>query len=279
MDEDTKSRLIGIWVVLMIGAAVVAVWIAWPSLIAHLYERTYPSPTPPRVKDLVDLSDLFGAFSALMASLAFVAAGAGVLLQGRTLASQRELANAQQEQIARQSFESSFFELMRLHRETVASIVLSSRGQNVSRQSSQAFDQAADDLIRYTVRAGPPKSDGGDPYEIANSYEHFVYVQNRDALSRYFSSLYHWFKFIDRSAPVKDKYEYASLARNQLSASELVLLSANILTNEGTRTMTVKFALLKHLRGPDVPAEYVKAIREELTRLGLQDAFREFFAK
>jgi hypothetical protein len=77
----------------------------------------------------------------------------------------------------------------------------------------------------------------------------FFYDKNRSDLSHYFRTYYHLIKFIDNSE-IKNKRQYASIARAQLSSYEQVILFYNCLHDNGNekfKPLIEKYALLKNL--------------------------------
>ncbi len=100
----------------LLAAVIFIVWLLWP----HLVMRFATASGVGSSDQLGQFGDMFGALSALMASLAFVAATTGVFLQWRAFTEQRD-------QIARQNFETTFFELLRLHDQTVSGLTLRKR--------------------------------------------------------------------------------------------------------------------------------------------------------
>lgn len=246
MRKDKPTLLDRIPGVLLLAPLVLGIWVAWPFLFVLIADVV-----PKRASDLGQLGDIFGALSSLFSALALIGAATGVVLQARSLEKQREQFASQQAQIERQNFESSFFELLRLQREVVQAMSVSTtRDPALQRPPAKGVDAIEYLATRFlslsNVRVVP--SDEADPDQIAASYA-AVYAGASDALDRYFRNLFHVFKFIDTSAPASRRLDYASLARAQLTTSELVLISGNMLhpIGDGTRKYGIEFALLKAL--------------------------------
>ena len=90
-------------------------------------------------------------------------------------------------------------------------------------------------------------------------YRDFYDAQQHE-LGIYFRTLYHIFKFIDTSTLTpRDKAEYASITRAQLSAYELAMIFYNGLWDEGRagfKPLIEKYGILKHLRKEIVLREH-----------------------
>lgn len=202
--------------------------------------------------------DMFGAVNALFTGCAFAALIFTIRQQSQELALQREelkltrgeLAGqrAQMESQAStlklQQFESTFFQLLRVHDEIVNAIDL---------QRTQGVTKGRDCFKIFCRRFGAAMLDlhAGSKTEaeqIHKAYESF-YQNHESEVGHYFRHLYHVIKFVD-SSEVENKRRYTSFVRAQLSSYELELLFYNCLTEYGNlrfKPLVEKYGLLKHL--------------------------------
>ena len=205
--------------------------------------------------------DMFGAVNALFSGLAFAGLIYAIYLQRidiqlqRTelaltrgeIAGQREQLEAQNETLRKQSIESTFFQLLRMHNEIVAAIDLRKESTSeviaVGRDCFKTFHERL--AKRWRNRTN--EDAGATPRERSDkTYVHF-YEGLESELGHYFRSLYNIVKFIDRSA-VDDKRFYTNLVRAQLSMYELTLLFYNCLSAKGSekfKPLVEKYGLLK----------------------------------
>ena len=215
--------------------------------------------------------DAFGAVNALFSGLAFAGLIWAILLQRQELeyqreelistrgelAAQRAQMEVQNETLRRQSFENTFFQLVRLHHEIASSIEV--RDGAATLRGPDAFEFLYGQFrIELGQRAG---RDGTVNERLADGYRRF-YSAHQNALGHYFRNLYNIIKFVDRSR-VADKRLYTNLVRAQVSAAELLLLFYNCLSDLGSekfKPLVERYGLLK-----TVPRErLVEAANAEL---------------
>ncbi|MBI1731904.1 MAG: putative phage abortive infection protein [Gammaproteobacteria bacterium] len=207
------------------------------------------------------IGDMFGVVNALFSGLAFTGIIYTVLLQSRELQLQRrelsltrvelegqklQLA-AQNETLRRESFEHTFFALLRLQNDILAAMDLrgpegqSVRGRDCFRQFCGRF------RVCYTEYADQhPRSMESE--RINAAYLRF-FDENQAELEHYFRSLYNTVKFV-KISDVKEKRFYTNLIRSQLSSYEVVLLFYSCLSDFGRdrfKPLIEEFALLEAL--------------------------------
>lgn len=215
--------------------------------------------------------DMFGAINALFSGLAFAALVYTVWMQREELSLQRqelaltrgEMAGqrlemaAQNATITRQRFENTFFELLRVHQENVASIDLrpgsGSKGVKIA-EGRDCFKIFHRNLLDAWKKERPPLYDSPslEPDEhtvvIGRVYGTF-YSEHQGDLGHYFRHLYHMVKFVATSDE-PDKKRYTNFIRAQLSNYELAVLFYNGLyvhAVEKFKPLMEEFALLKAL--------------------------------
>jgi hypothetical protein len=212
--------------------------------------------------------DMFGGVNAFFSGLAF-AVLVFTLLQQRTelslqrkelamtreeLAGQRRALVSQNELIALQSFESTFFQLLRLHNEIVHAIDLvaapnESDGAAIGNRVTNGRDcfSVFYRRLRKEYKSRRPVAGGISRDQLMTAYVSF-YSANQANLGHYFRSLYNMVKLVDRSV-VSDKSVLINLIRAQLSDFEVALLFYNGLSDYGEnfKPLIERYALLKHL--------------------------------
>ena len=189
------------------------------------------------------LGDSFGPLSTLMAAVAAISAIAAYFSQSAELREARARGNSQQESADKRDFESTFFNLLQLFRETVKEIdVLDQYGQNPVR-GRDALKRILDDRI-----GGTRGSDSED-----SSIFKGIYDQYRDDLAHYFRLFYQVLRFIDESS-VNNKMLYVRLLRATLSNAEIVLIALNCLHGGGKvklKPLVERYALLQNISAGD----------------------------
>lgn len=153
--------------------------------------------------------------------------------------------------LKRQTFENTFFQLLKIHGEIVSSIDLRTGGKVTA---------AGRDCLRAyfkRLRASLEKVSRGDLLDVRAgvrvTYQDIFDAYESD-LGHYFRHLYRIFKFIDESG-IEDKRSYAGIVRAQLSADELGLLFFNGISEHGEkfRVLMERFAVLENLRPKRIP--------------------------
>ena len=159
--------------------------------------------------------------------------------------------------IETQTFEGTFFELMRLRNEMVTALVMheprfpaswSRQADTVSSTGIKVFQKLYEKYLRKVIRYFGEHPDLARSDVLHEAYSQF-YLDNVEYLGHYFGNLYSTLKFVDRSS-VANKMVYADMLRAQLSSHELLLIFYNIFSDMGSEKMLLlahKYNLLKHL--------------------------------
>lgn len=153
-----------------------------------------------------------------------------------------------------QKFESMLFELIRMHRENLASVDLWSEEQKRETRGRDCF-LAFLGWIRKNFDNEKEHKDLKST--LAEAYRIFYEDRRRKSeVGHYFRNLYHIFKFIDETPLLteKGKKQYAKIVRAQLSAPEVALLFLNGLHPRGQNfnSYVRKYALLQDLEPSDL---------------------------
>lgn len=248
-------------VVIAAFAGVIGLWASWGTFLGLKLTHWWGADNSIQ-EDAGQFGDMFGGLNALFTALAFAAVWwtgrmqqREMQMQRRELRLQRKALRLQREELAdtrtvmtRQTFESMFFQMLRLSREI--------------RDVMQApADQVGASAVRHYAKECRTtiEGHGNEPNDdelrrlIGLNYEMFIYDGEAEPyVGPYFRSLFHVFKLINETRFRSDvKARYASIARAQLSADDLVLLAANACSDVGSgfRQYIEKFGLLKHYPG------------------------------
>ena len=271
-NNDNKSRL-WIWIVLAIIGVIAAWGLSW-----WLINKNIDCST-----ERCTFVDMFGAVNALFSGLAFAGLIVTLLYQKEELKLQREELketrnelNAQklefQEQnktMKRQRFENTFFNMLSLQQEIVANLSFEyyaspnirphnipeeifyrgvPKGQFHGREVFEGIYKHA--VIEYN---GIRYLDG--IYKLLSNSGYAIYsnISITTRFDHYFRHLYRIVKYVDSSDLISDdeRYEYACIARSQLSDYELVMLFYNCLTANGRakfKPLIEKYSIFNNLR-------------------------------
>ena len=196
-----------------------------------------------------------GVLNPTFSFLALLALLATLGLQIRELRiSARELKNSadalvlQNETLRQQTFEATFFQLLRLHNDIVSSMEVLS----LSLKGRACFAHYLSELEGSLINEGAADR----PAQFALFYDIF-YRQHQAALGHYFRLLYNIVKLVKRTEGI-DKRFYTNLVRAQLSSAELKLIFYNCLSAWGCekfKPLVEEFALLKTIPNDTVPAD------------------------
>lgn len=212
-------------------------------------------------------SDSFGAFNALVSALGFAAVLATLWFQAVSL---KEQARDQHHQ----RFETTFFELLRIMRETRSEI----RFEHSSEYKEAASGQRL--LTAYSVRGYTSNKDSGselsfsgyeaikeavkeirfwlnseknsnNPSKLVTIYNKRVHHSNEANLSPYFRILYTILQKLrsDKIISSSQKAQFGNLLRSQLTSDEIMLMAVNGLApvSKDFDSLITEFRMLKYL--------------------------------
>jgi hypothetical protein len=171
-------------------------------------------------------------------------------LQRQELAQTRAILTQQNDTLRLQRFETSFFNLLKSHRDLVTST------QAIfTSQSSQPFvglhafaHVAAELTSRFSIQMSPSPS-AEQLQGLADMWFAQTCYQPRAEFGHYLRSLDHLIRFVD-DADIDDKWPYAMLLRAQLSNGEQLVLFFYGITSDGRgiKDYLERFHLLRGLR-------------------------------
>ena len=280
--SDHHDRTNYVFIAIVTGA--ILVWAAWGLGVAEwTLNRWGPAPSgtgdADRLGRLGMFGDVFGGVNALFTALAFAGVIWTAVLQRKELQAQREelqqtreVLREQSDALSQQAFDSIFFELLRLCRETSEKIMAKVDGKFTGHSGELALmdlDARLYDEVAVRSSSWYEKEIQLIKQEIETLYSDQIYKPNEQWLGPYFRSLYHLFKLIDRRRDISEekKVEYANIARAHLSKEALFLLAINVCTARGQefRPLVERYGLLKHMERLE--------IRWLLLRILSEDAF------
>lgn len=196
-----------------------------------------------------------GVLNPTFSFLALLALLATLGLQIRELRiSARELKNSaealvkQNDTLRQQTFEATFFQLLRLHNDIVATMELPGR----SLKGRACIEHYLYQLERILINEAAAKN-----LENFMLFYNIFYRDHQATLGHYFRLLYNIVKLVKRTEGI-DKLFYTNLVRAQLSSAELKLIFYNCLSewgNEKFKPLVEEFALLKTIPNDTVPAD------------------------
>jgi len=163
----------------------------------------------------------------------------------------------QSKDLKQQTFERTFFELLRLYNEIVDGFVIK-ESRLMSRalgQPESAPEVGRDALLTYCwqfkrrLHSHMEANPNEEQLAAINQVWLEFFKDKQNQLGHYFRSLYNVLKFVDQS-PIDNKKFYTDLLRAQLSSSELLSIFYNANSNMGREKLLPlinKYNLLKHL--------------------------------
>ena len=186
---------------------------------------------PGRLRD-GEFGDSFGTLNTLFSGLAFSGVLISLLFQRKDLAETRG-------QVARQQFESQFYNMLALQHSVVSEFDLKKDGV-VSRTGRDCFKSWCNYLRQSYV-------DSSGELRIDGAYAE-LWKRHRGDLSLYYRSLYSVFRYVS-DCDHADKTKFGTIARSFLSDFELVILFYNCLSEQGYnfRKYAKEFAIFNNL--------------------------------
>lgn len=152
----------------------------------------------------------------------------------------------QTEALEQQVFEQTFFQLLSVFNDVLASTEFNGRDGRHAMHALRGTLQGDIASVAADLHRPIDKHDA-HPDDIRAAYRTF-YGFWEPQLGPYFRTLYNILKFVSTST-VSDKRRYTNVLRAQLSSQELDLVFCNLLGDwsEKMRPLAAEFALLKHL--------------------------------
>ncbi|MGO7039853.1 putative phage abortive infection protein [Rhizobium acaciae] len=260
------------FMVIAVMFAVVLAWLYWGMSGPRISELfitegflKLPLPLAPPIESLPtgdnvmekagQWGDGFGALNALFAGLAFTGALAALFMQGHA-------ADKQNKDYHRQRFESSYFELLALLRETrrevrfryslpyrKANKIATSSERSKVQTEAAAFRTAMYEL-RYLVRTRTTATRRTQA-QLEKLYRLGIHARFESTFGPYFRIVYTILRRIkdDKVLSEPEKIQYSNLLRSQLTSHELALAGFNGLMPQANDfdALLTEFHMLKYL--------------------------------
>jgi hypothetical protein len=206
--------------------------------------------------------DRFGAINALFSGLAFAGLIVAIMLQRRELElqrrelrdtrdefrRQRQQMEAQNLTLRRQTFENTFFQLLRAHNDIVNAIDLRDyRAGAIVKTAGRDCFRIFYARVKAAYAEVQAEGERTAAEAITAAYEKFFEKEHAD-VGHYFSQLHDILEFVHAS-DIEGKAFYASLLRGQLSTFELAVLFYHCLGSRGAqlKARVEEFAMLRAL--------------------------------
>ena len=194
--------------------------------------------------------DSFGVLAAFFSGLAFLTMAVALVFQKQDLVLQRdelkltrkELSlqrdelkqtrqefQAQNKVLRKQSFESTFFQMVRLHHDIVRDIDIALPHRTMSLTGRDCFITFGKNLAAEYEKF---KSSGMDELEKLDRAYHCFSDRHKQDVGHYFRNLYAIISFVDE-IDILDKQLYMGIVGAQLSECELLLLFYHALVSDG----------------------------------------------
>jgi Putative phage abortive infection protein len=280
--KEAKLKQPPWWPFYILALPIVASWLFWPRFLNFF----------PRLQGTMEngqFGDSYGALNTLFSGMAFAALGYTMWMQRSELAETREILRSQKEEaeeqnrtLARQTFENTFFQLLRMHNDNlssmdlrrsrvaeISSLLSASTGGEVYAVGRECFSTFYNKFkIAYSEyqTTNINRSINDELAIINHAYQSMFNYYEAD-LGHYFRTLYHIVKLIDQNG-IGDKKFYTNLVRAQLSKFEICLIFYNGLSFNGAtkfKLLIEKYKFLHNLNIDELakPDEHKKLYQQE----------------
>jgi Putative phage abortive infection protein len=273
-SEYEKSEKVSWWPFALIVFGVSALWLGSPFLIERIVVNW-------EFQKLGVFGDSFGAVNALFSGLAFTGLFYAILLQRKelelqrrelrstrkVLQSQKHEAEKQNATLAQQTFENTFFQLLRHHVEITNDMKTSTPG--LSHTGRACFEIYFERMVSsYSNISSNPSVERSD---VLKTVVENLTPSMDQSVGHYLRSLHNILDFIDTSQ-VEQKRRYARFVTDQLSSSELSVILYCCMFADKYRTLKAlleRYSVLRNI------TQYDLLERVEYKSHYLESAFRQ----
>jgi len=169
------------------------------------------------------------------------------------LAGQKREMATQNKTLKQQKIENTFFQLLTLFNSIVDSLDLRRKTSTseVISTGRDCFEIFYDRLYNFAKDKTYPRTNDLENLSIDKAIDAYeeLYDQEKSDMSHYYRTIYHIFKFIDKS-DIENKKQYISIARAQLSSFEQILIFYNCLHPNGIekfKPLIEKYTIFKNI--------------------------------
>lgn len=246
-----------------VGLIVVTIYALWAIFGTKVAAYLLKGISNDSITTVAQWGDSFGVFNALVS-----VAGFSILLV--TLAQQQQATKDQAEDLHRQRFESSFFELLKLMRELregiyfsysreyvnektdgldIEAMISRQKGLQKRHESVDAFSTAIKEMHFWLTQEGVATNTSRD--QLVSIYMRRIHSRIETVLGPYFRIVYTILKRIseDKILNHEEKVRYGNLLRSQLTTPEITLLAVNGISPiaKDLHELLSEFRMLKYL--------------------------------
>ncbi|MCZ8043185.1 MAG: putative phage abortive infection protein [Beijerinckiaceae bacterium] len=261
--HDWLGFVISLWLPTAVLGLILG-WLAWgtwaPTIAQWSEGATQPGSTAGT------WGDSFGALNVLVSIAGFGALCLTLMLQKNAL-------EAQKNDLHRQRFEATFFELLKLLREcreetryTSPFLIDDETGEPKEHKGIEAFREAEKQIQahisddHYRGRIGADK--GQTKFDLVAIYKEKIHDKSEATISPYFRVIYNIIKKVhkDKILSFEEKLDYIRILRGQIGSSELKLLGFNGLLplSKDLSFYIEEYRLLKYIPDGHIRSELQK---------------------
>ena len=227
---DTKDKIQRSSLPIMFGMIVFAVWmVSWACINIFIQEDAVRG----------QFGDQFGAVNALFSGLAFAALIYTIYLQRIEIKQTQDEMKSQNETLALQRFESSFFSLMGMFNEIMGGFEVEIKDQNGQQQTYKGVGifRRLYRVFQSDFALSVMRLDSNPPPDDKVYFKYCDVLQDsKGVFYQYFRILHRTIKFIFSSdLPADRKFEYFKIIRSLLSDDELLILFYNCRFESGKK--------------------------------------------
>jgi len=217
--------------------------------------------------------DMFGAVNSVFSGLAFIGVVYAIFLQRyevsitkleieytkSILSEQKEQLKLQNQETKKQSFESTYFQMLRLFIEMTGQIDLHKimSGQQIITKGKDVFPFF---VKQFKSIYNPPEKSLYGGHDFDESYKEFFRKYNTE-IGHYFRFLYNIVNYVDKS-DIDKRHFYVKILRAQLSNAEVAMLYYNGISPYGAiklKPLIERYGLLKNLNDADILNDELKS--------------------
>ncbi len=191
------------------------------------------------------IGDMFGAVNAFFGGLALAGIIYTIIIQQKELAEARDRDEEQRYNLRIQTFENTFFQMLRLNSDIVNSIQLP--GQRETVQGRGCFEEIYDTWLGMHYESQEKNNDSASEIDKINEAYLNFFKFAQAVIGHYFRHLYNSLMFI-KNSDIENKQLYANLLKAHVSSYEIAILFYHCLSDIGKKEfkpLVEEFAFLQ----------------------------------